>query len=142
MSEHERTGWRDEAISKKHRDWGFNCPCADIDFLAVEYNVGKPVALVEYKHEMVHVPNFDHATYRALTALANAAKLPFMVVFYHPDDWWFTVHPMNEIAQRFYDDAQTMSELEFVKSLYNLRQIVMEHYVMKTLNTVKPEARL
>ena len=44
----ERTGWRDEALSKRHRDWGWDCPAIDIDFLMIEYDKGKSVALVEY----------------------------------------------------------------------------------------------
>ena len=62
----ERTGWRDQALSDRHREWGFNCPSVDLDFLMVEYNIGLPVALVEYKNERAWMPDFRHATYRAL----------------------------------------------------------------------------
>ena len=44
----ERSGWRDEMLSQRHRDWGFNCPAIDIDFLLIEYNSAKVKALVEY----------------------------------------------------------------------------------------------
>ena len=46
----ERTNWRDQELSARHRTWGFNCPAVDLDFLMVEYNIGKPVGLIEYKH--------------------------------------------------------------------------------------------
>jgi hypothetical protein len=45
----ERTEWRDLELSKRHREWGLNCPAVDIDFLMVEYYYGKPVALIDYK---------------------------------------------------------------------------------------------
>ena len=32
----ERTGWRDEEISRRHRLWGVSCAATDIDFLLVE----------------------------------------------------------------------------------------------------------
>lgn len=34
----ERNGWRDERISKRHRQWGRDCPAVDIDFLMLEYD--------------------------------------------------------------------------------------------------------
>lgn len=33
MTAQERTGWRDEEISARHRIWGVNCPAVDLDFL-------------------------------------------------------------------------------------------------------------
>ncbi len=32
----ERTGWRDEKISQRHREWGYNCPAVDLDFEVVD----------------------------------------------------------------------------------------------------------
>src|SRR5262245_54940974 len=90
----ERTGWRDAEISQRHRMWGFNCPAVDLDFLMVEYNIGKPVGLVEYKHYCAAFPNVQHATYRALAELADVAMLPFVIAFYWPAIWAFVVHPV------------------------------------------------
>jgi len=33
MTAHERTGFRDEALSRRHREWGINCPAVDVDWL-------------------------------------------------------------------------------------------------------------
>jgi hypothetical protein len=44
--------WRDEAISQRHRLWGFNCPAVDIDFLMIEYDQGKPAACVSRLYEI------------------------------------------------------------------------------------------
>ena len=51
MSSKERTGWRDQALSERHRAWGWDCPALDMDFVMIEYDNGKATALVEYKHE-------------------------------------------------------------------------------------------
>jgi hypothetical protein len=64
MSAEERTGWRDEELSLRHRlYWGRDCPAVDVDFMLsdapemfddnfrlVEYYHSKPKALIEYKH--------------------------------------------------------------------------------------------
>ena len=56
----ERLGWRDERLSERHGHWGFNCPAVDLDFVMLEYNHGKPCALVEYKHKNTSSPNIHH----------------------------------------------------------------------------------
>ena len=50
----ERSGWRDEGISRRHRLWGVSCSATDIDFLLVEYIYNTPKAIIEYKNE--HAP--------------------------------------------------------------------------------------
>ena len=123
----ERTGWRCQEISKRHRLWGYNCPAVDLDFMVAEYNYGKPVALVEYKEKSARPPVLTHPTYQALTALAdgyNDGPLPFMVVRYCTEVWWFDVIPVNDAAKSVFAalNGRKMSEQEFVKSLYWLRK--------------------
>jgi len=134
----ERTGWRDQSISQRHRLWGFNCPAVDLDFLVVEYNVGKPVAIIEYKHHGAKYPDWHHPTYRALISLANIARLPFLVVFYHNVDWWFRVVPVNGHAKKYYEHWQGMTESEFVASLYRMRRVVLTNEIADKLHSVKP----
>lgn len=126
----ERTGWRCDAISERHRAWGFNCPAVDLDFVMAEFNHGKPVALIEYKHRWAREPNIQHSTYRALRALADGYKdgpLPFVVVFYCPDDWWFRIIPVNEPATEHWKHClgEKLTEQRFVKGLYLLRKQVL-----------------
>lgn len=126
----ERTGWRCQDISDRHRTWGFDCPAVDLDFVMAEYNHGLPVALVEYKHRQARAPNLDHATYRALAALANGysdGPLPFFVTFYDPVRWWFRVVPVNDPARLHYGDRANipLSEERYVRSLYALRKAVL-----------------
>ena len=126
----ERTGWRDAALSERHGHWGFNCPAVDLDFVMMEYNHGKPCALVEYKHKNAREPNTGHATYRALIALADgysAGPLPCFIAVYDPDDWTFVVTPLNESARKHYAhcEGNTLTEQRFVRSLHLLRKAVL-----------------
>jgi hypothetical protein len=138
----ERTGWRDQEISARHRLWGFNCPCVDLDFLVAEYNIGKPVALIDYKHFLAKPPMLEHATYRALADLADGYKdtpLPFFIAFYWPDIWAFKIIPVNEYGKKFCSpNARIICERDYVKGLYVLRKLVLDAHLEAKLNTQLP----
>lgn len=140
----ERTNWRCQDLSNRHRKWGFNCPGVDLDFVMAEYNKGKPVAIIEYKHCFAKEPHLTHPTYRALEELANnyaPGSLPFMVVFYDPEYWTMRIIPVNETAKAFYKGDLNMSEQEYVKSLYKMRNIVLQdrdNEALAGLYTVAP----
>ena len=138
MSAHERTGWRDEAISKRHRGWGFNCPAVDLDFLMVEYNLGKPVALVEYKYVTARIPNVDHPTYSALDALANASGIPFFIAVYNKNPWWFRITAVNENAHQIFSKNEILSEYDYVRKLYQIRSIAINEHVLSGLSRYVP----
>lgn len=142
----ERTGWRCEKISARHREWGYNCPAVDLDFVVAEYNYGKPVALVEYKEQSARDPKLTHPTYKALTALADGyvdGPLPFMVAYYNTEYWWFRVVPVNERARKYYAKVagQYIPEQRFVRSLYRLRKEVLsaqDEAAIARLNNLVP----
>jgi len=136
----ERNGWRDGAISARHRHWGFNCPAVDLDFLVVEYNVGRPVGLIEYKHFKARPPDFLHATYRALATLADGYNepLPFLVAFYWPDIWAFRILPANDYARQHFQQGEVLCEREFVTRLYRLRRLTLKRHLENSLNTALP----
>lgn len=121
----ERTGWRDEDISARHRLWGWDCPAIDIDFLMVEYDYGSPKALIEYKYwnETARHPNLNSPSYAAIRELADNSKIPFLIVFYFKNPWIFHVVPGNQFASLagFPDQNRHWTEREFVESLYRLR---------------------
>ena len=126
----ERTGWRCEKISRRHREWGYNCPAVDLDFLVAEYNHGKPVALVEYKDIHARQPDLRHPTYKALIELANnyaPGPLPFLIAFYDPETWRFRITPMNAaaVAHSGHVAEQWIPEQRFVRGLYLLRKKVL-----------------
>lgn len=134
----ETHGFRDESISRRHRMWGFNCPGVDLDFLMVEFNIGKPVALVEYKYHLAKLPNLEHPTYRAIRCLADGYKngpLPFFLSFYSRDDWSFRVYSANEAAKAHFADGEHLTEYDYVKRLYRMRRLVLAEELKTKLNT-------
>lgn len=132
----ERNGWRDEEISRRHRKWGWNCPAVDLDFLMVEYNFGRPIALVEYKHHKANIPHDigSNKTYSAIAELANSAELPFILAIYWPECWAFRVRPLNQMANRYFQKDNKgnwpiFTEREFVSCLYEMRNMKAEESI-------------
>lgn len=136
---HERTGWRDEGLSKRHRLWGYDCPALDIDFLLVEFDTCKPKALVEYKN--IHAPDqtANMPQYRTLVNLGNMAKIPVFSVRYSDDYSKYTVTALNDLAANTVPDGKyfpprvRMSEVEYVSFLYKLRGRVIPDEIKNKL---------
>ena len=118
----ERSGWRDAALSERHRQWGWDCPAVDIDFLMVEYDRGKASAIVEYKNEHAAPQYSSHPSYRALIDLGNRAHLPVFACRYSSDFLNWCVTPLNNFAFKFCPKQTTMTESEWVTLLYQTRQ--------------------
>lgn len=148
MTANERTGWRDLEFSERHRNkYGFNCPAVDIDFLMIEYNYSKPVALVEYKHCRAlnsNPPiNINHPSFKALRQLADDTDIYCILAFYWPDDWKFKIEPINEKSILFYadeygfyeqNDCYFLTEQQFVSSLYKMRETEISKQILSKLN--------
>lgn len=144
MSAEERSDWRDKEISNQHRQWGFNCPAVDLDFVMLEYNNAKPCALVEYKHWEARPPDKQHATYRALVALADGYRdgpLPCFVARYNPATWEFRVMPLNERAREHYKHCtdEWIPRHRFVTSLHLLRKRVLDAVDKAVIRRLKAE---
>ena len=138
----ERTMWRDAALSLRHREWGFNCPAVDIDFIMAEFDHSAPVALVEYKHCTAAPVDPQSPSMQALRLLADnysPGALPFIVAFYDPDQWSFKVTPMNKKAEAHYRHClgEVLSERRFVKSLYAMRSKEFDSEMENSLNASK-----
>jgi hypothetical protein len=120
----ERTGWRDRALSERHRGWGRDCPAIDIDFL--EFHRGEPVALIECKHEFAPPWNLDGRPARAFIRLAERAGLPAFYVVRADDFSWWQVQALNDIAADWLGTSWlSLTEAEFISLLYALRGINM-----------------
>lgn len=117
----ERTGWRDMRLSQRHRDWGWNCPAVDLDFLFLEYDKGKAVAIVEYKHEMAQPQKASHPTYQAMIDLGNRAGIPVFAVRYADDFSWWRVTALNPVAREILPERMEWTEREWITFLYHLR---------------------
>ena len=118
--------------------WGFNCPAVDLDFLMVEYNLGKQVGVIEYKHARARMPDIRHPTYRALCELADLAALPFMLAFYFPPQWAFRVHPINGVARQNFTDGGLLTERQYVMALYRMRRITLSRHLADKLSDELP----
>ena len=140
----ERSGWRDESISKRHREWGFNCPGVDLDFLMVEYNHGLPIAVVEYKHWKARSVNMKHPTYQALRRLCDNYRsddvdgLAFLIARYWPESWSFRIRPANSIATRWFCENEPMTEQQFVMRLYKMRDLACRESTKRHLKDKMP----
>ena len=117
----ERTGWRDERISLRHKAWGWDCPALDIDFLLLEYDGGTAAALVEYKHECAPEVRVGHPSVRAIVDLADRAGVPAFLVRYADDFTWWYPTPLNERARALRPEARHLSEEQWVQLLYRCR---------------------
>lgn len=117
----ERTGWRDSALSQRHRQWGWDCPAVDIDFLMLEYDCSKASALVEYKNEFAAPQHKSHPSYQALIDLGNRAEIPVFACRYSTDFTNWRVTPLNRKAQEFCPTQRDLTEQEWVALLYKTR---------------------
>ena len=117
----ERTGWRDEALSQRHRRWGWDCPAVDLDFLMLEYDHGKASAIVEYKNEHAAPQYASHPTYQAMIDLGNRAGIPVIACRYADDFSSWKVTPLNDKAKEYIPTRKEMKEPDFVSLLYRLR---------------------
>ena len=130
----ERSGWRDLALSRRHRRWGWDCPAVDLDFLFLEYDRGKAVALVEYKHERAAAQWASHPTYQAMIDLGNRASIPVFACRYADDFSAFLVVPLNDVASQFLPSRISMNEREWVSFLYRIRGYTAPQSLLDGLN--------
>jgi len=132
----ERTGWRDLGLSQRHRKWGWDCPAVDLDFLFLEYDKGKAVALIEYKHEKAQPQFKTHPTYQALIDLGNRAGVPVLGARYAADYSWWRITPLNNIAKTMLPEQIIFTEKEWVTFLYKIRGYELPDNVFIDCNLV------
>ncbi len=106
----------------RHREWGFNVPAVDIDFL--EYDNKKAIALVEYKRSgdpATSKINLNEANIQALIDLGSRASVPIFCTFYSRNLKRYRVFPLNNIAVRRAPPEGLLTERKYVDFLYRLR---------------------
>ena len=137
MSASERSGWRDQALSERHRLWGPNLPAVDLDL--VEYDRGIPYVLIEFKCKSSEPPNLEDPNLRALRELGDRAGLPVVLAFYDSAVWNFTCYPLNGLAEEWFSQGEQLTEVEFVGRLYQLRGRELPIDLECRLNDVLPQ---
>lgn len=133
----ERSGWRDEGLSRRHREWGRPLHMTDIDWLVIEHTAGTSRALIEYKHECSGIDFTTSCNAAALRHVAgtNRQPLPLFLVRYWRDPWTFSVSPENATAKAIVSAPTTMNEREYVALLYSLRGLRLADQIAATLDT-------
>jgi hypothetical protein len=139
-------GFRDERISRRHREYGLDCAATDIDFILLEYSVQPdgtyrrgafnaiPKALFEYKHWNADRKKSIHsASNKAVYRLAQLADLPFFMAFYDPEIWCFDVFPFGKKAEAYLETPLRMSEQNYVRLLYRIRMRPPKESIIKQL---------
>lgn len=153
MSRQEFTGFRDEPYSRRHREYGNDCPCTDLDILLhsdgtsapegesgtsfLEYDRLKPVALIEAKNikSMWPFRKSEWCQVVALNNLAKAAGKQFFIVRYDERDWSYIVHRIDDRGN--INEGAHVSELEFVRALYTLRGRELPEDIASKLYTTR-----
>lgn len=120
------TSFGDGPISDWHRTLGANMPAVNLDFLLVEYDRGRPCAVIEYKHQNARpTEDYSHPSYQALRELCGNRlyELPLFLTHYHDDCSQFRVRPLNITAAVAVNGNTNLrlSELEYARFLERLR---------------------
>jgi hypothetical protein len=124
----ERSHWRDEEISERHKLWGFNCPAIDLDFVMTEFDTYMPIAFFEYKKEPCSSIIINKCPeFKVLINLGNMCHLPSYFCKYRKteDSFEFSIMALNRIAIDMTPKDKTgvwLLEKQFVDFLYWLRK--------------------
>ena len=133
-STQERTRWRDQELSERHRRYGPDVPAQDVDLLLVEYDACKPRALIEYKHQSAREQYISNPQFQVLINLANAADLPAFCVRYAANFEWWKVVPLNDKAKKIIPNRIVLNEQRYVRFLYHLRGRTAPQSVLDNLD--------
>lgn len=131
------TQWEHEIISHRHREYGWDVPVVDIDFIYSKDGI--PISLVEYKEDKSYFDldkNINHPTIQALSLLADKSsyKLPFFLVRYKlttNDIDKFYISPINKKSK---DIISTTIELDKSKYFSFINDLSL-----KSSNETKPK---
>lgn len=135
----EQNYFRHKAASERHRFYGWNSPCCDIDAfeMVMEYDNARAVAILEHKRESEQWSR-DSLTIRALTDLANRAGIIAAVVMYQEPTWAYRVYPLNQRARSagLRDPYSEWTERQYVTWLYKVRNREIPSQVWLCINSL------
>jgi hypothetical protein len=130
------TSFSDVDLRDRHRSWGERLFMVDVDMAVIEYEVGRPVALLEYKHglEWQERPR-DAANLGVLRQLADGCSIPFVLVRWQREPFRFRIEPRNAAAvERLPASPGVLTEERYVRFLYWLRGHLPPAGLLETLN--------
>lgn len=123
----ESTGWRDKSLSLRHRDWGYDAPFVDVDYVWIEYDKRKVMGLFDYKRDTVDLPDQSDASLSAIRDMADRGRVPFFVVRYSGDLRHFETNCWSDVAHLGWAayHQRRLDEYHYVEFLYKLRARVL-----------------
>ena len=138
----ERTGWRDQELSARHRKWGDRLYGVNVDFLMVEYYARRAVMMVDYKlHVARSSVDENSASHQALAWLADGKSTPFVICIYNLDieEPLFEVLPVNQTAKDYFGGPHILTE-DWVRCQHHLRGLAQDKELKRVLESLKNEA--
>lgn len=106
-----------------HRSLGVSYPMCDIDVLLVEFDMCRPVGILELKSSY-WIPNLDGHCIRTLRALGDMANLPVFCVRCSRDHQSFTVYPLNRLGTAIISKPTVMDRHgSYEAFLHELRRV-------------------
>lgn len=121
------TGWRDGLLAVRHAHWGHDFPVAGMKFPTIEYDRGKPVAVISYQRRGDGLPT-GHDAVAAHDAFAHLFRpdglpLPSFTALYDTRNWAYRLFAHNDTARSLFEGTHwtSMTEVQFADLLYRLR---------------------
>lgn len=131
MARRQDSGWRDQLLAVRHAHWGHDFPTAGMRFPTVEYDRGRPVALISYQRRGEGLPTGTdsvaaHAAFSQLGVndrVTGHRQLPFFTAVYDVRNWAYRLFAHNDTAWSLFEGTHwvSMTERQFVELLYRLR---------------------
>ncbi len=120
----ERTNWRDPYLDELHNNYNYDIPCENVEFLMVEYDLARPVAIVDYRYNGNNNPASEPVR---IMCDSRDEPIPYIIVNYYIDDSInviasIDVHCVNDVAMIKIGDRNNISENDFVELLYSIRE--------------------
>ena len=136
----ERTGWRDQELSARHRKWGDRLYVVDVDFLMVEYCARRAGMMVDYKHHVARSSVDENtASHQALAWLADGRSIPFVICIYNLDieEPLFEVLPVNQTAKDYFVEPYVLTEENWIHFQHHLRGLAQDEELKCILESIK-----
>jgi len=140
-------------LSQRHREWGPELFCNDLDCILAQkslcecqgmvmiesYN-HRAYGLIEYKHEagMEYMERYRFQ-WRVFAGMADQCEIPAFCCFYRRKDYAMFVIPLNEHAKEWVEEPKWMSERYWVQHLYAFRDLEPSPETLALLNTTRPK---
>ena len=119
----ERSGWRDEYMSRWHRGLGPDYPMLDVD--CVEWRYGRPVAVIDWKYRSNKKEvYFDDSkwAFRCYADLASRLGAEAFVLEYDRNGWFRLWHMTRGYILELRGELNEQQAIDWHKSLGNSSQ--------------------